>query len=54
MTLNTNPTLQPIGYAGGHTDESGLVKFGARDNDPELGRWLESDPIHFRGARLAS
>jgi RHS repeat-associated protein len=45
---DTNPGFQPFGYAGGHYDgDSGLVRFGARDYDPEIGRWLTKDPARF-------
>jgi RHS repeat-associated protein len=45
---NTNPGFQPFGYAGGLTDAAtGLVRFGARDYDPESGRWTAKDPIGF-------
>jgi len=41
---------QPFGFAGGLWDrETGLVHFGARDYDPITGRWLQKDPILFRG-----
>ncbi len=41
---------QPFGFAGGLWDsESGLVRFGARDYDPERGRWTARDPILFDG-----
>jgi len=47
---DTNPGFQPFGFAGGHYDhETRLVRFGARDYDPELGRWLSRDPILFNG-----
>lgn len=37
---------QPFGYAGGLEDSlTGLVRFGARDYDPEVGRWTAKDPI---------
>ena len=37
---------QPFGYAGGLEDPlTGLVRFGARDYDPEIGRWTAKDPI---------
>lgn len=45
-----NPTFQPFGFAGGHYDpDTGLTRFGARDYNPETGRWLERDPIGFAG-----
>jgi uncharacterized protein RhaS with RHS repeats len=43
---DTNPGFQPFGYAGGLYDrDTGLVRFGARDYDPETGRWTAKDPI---------
>jgi RHS repeat-associated protein len=42
---DTNPGFQCFGYAGGLWDATtGLVRFGARDYDPEVGRWLTKDP----------
>ncbi|MDM8563868.1 RHS repeat-associated core domain-containing protein, partial [Candidatus Marithioploca araucensis] len=47
---DTNPGFQPFGFAGGLYDsETGLVRFGARDYDPEVGRWTAKDPIDFDG-----
>ncbi len=47
---DTNPGFQPFSFAGGHFDfETGLVRFGARDYDSEVGRWLSKDPILFNG-----
>ncbi|HYQ00521.1 MAG TPA: RHS repeat-associated core domain-containing protein [Polyangiaceae bacterium] len=38
----------PFGFAGGLYDlETGLVRFGARDYDPVVGRWTSKDPILF-------
>ncbi len=43
---DTNPGFQPFGYAGGLYDpDTGLVRFGARDYDPTVGRWTCKDPI---------
>ncbi len=45
-----NKSMLPFGFAGGLYDrQTGLVKFGARDYDPETGRWTSKDPILFRG-----
>jgi RHS repeat-associated protein len=45
-----NRTFIPFGFAGGLYDEdTGLVRFGARDYDPEIGRWTTKDPILFAG-----
>jgi len=50
VLLDTNPGFQPFGFAGGIYDRDvGLVRFGARDYDPETGRWTAKDPILFRG-----
>jgi RHS repeat-associated protein len=50
VTTDTNPGFQPFGFAGGlHDRDTGLVRFGARDYDPEIGRWTAKDPILFQG-----
>ncbi len=50
VLTDTNPGFQPFGFAGGLYDgDTGLVRFGARDYDPETGRWTTKDPIRFRG-----
>jgi len=50
VTTDTNPGFQPFGFAGGIYDrDTGLVRFGARDYDPEVGRWTTKDPILFKG-----
>jgi RHS repeat-associated protein len=50
VILDTNPGFQPFGFAGGLYDrDTGLVRFGARDYDPEVGRWTAKDPILFAG-----
>jgi RHS repeat-associated protein len=39
----------PFGFAGGlYNPDTGLVRFGARDYDPETGRWSAKDPIGFK------
>jgi RHS repeat-associated protein len=49
---DTAPGFQPFGFAGGLYDpDTGLVRFGARDYDPETGRWAAKDPTGFRGAQ---
>jgi RHS repeat-associated protein len=50
VILDTNPGFQPFGFAGGIYDrDMGLVRHGARDYDPETGRWTAKDPIRFEG-----
>jgi RHS repeat-associated protein len=40
----------PFGFAGGlYDNDTGLVRMGAREYDPETGRWLQRDPILFKG-----
>jgi RHS repeat-associated protein len=49
-TIVSGAGFQPFGFAGGLTDDSThLVRFGARDYDPALGRWTAKDPIGFGG-----
>jgi RHS repeat-associated protein len=50
VTRDTNPGFQPFGFAGGlYDNQTGLVRFGARDYDPSVGRWTSKDPIRFSG-----
>jgi RHS repeat-associated protein len=51
-TFVTGPAgFQPFGFAGGLYDaDTGLVRFGARDYDPAVGRWAAKDPIRFDSA----
>ena len=53
MTENdTNPGFQVLGFAGGIYDpDTRLIRFGARDYDPEMGRWTAKDPIRFEGGQ---
>ena len=51
--LATGDSLDPFGYkgqAGYYTDhETGLILCGFRYYDPAEGRWINQDPIGFRG-----
>lgn len=51
---DTNPGFDiPFGFAGGlHDRDTGLVRFGLRDYDPEVGRWTAKDPIGFGGGDI--
>ncbi len=50
VSSDTNPGFQPFGFAGGLYDAAtGLVRFGARDYDSEVGRWTAKDPSRFDG-----
>ena len=47
---DTNPGFQPFGYAGGLVDnDTKLIRFGARDYDPQAGAWTTKDPIGLAG-----
>jgi RHS repeat-associated protein len=50
VLADSSPGFQPFGFAGGLYDrDTGLVRFGARDYDPEAGRWTAKDPAGFDG-----
>ena len=47
---DTNPGFTPFGFAGCLYDQdTKLCRFGARDYDASVGRWLSKDPILFEG-----
>ncbi|MGE4297727.1 MAG: RHS repeat domain-containing protein [Desulfovibrionaceae bacterium] len=48
---NSGATLSiPFGYAGGlHDRATGLIRFGVRDYDPEVGRFMAKDPLGLKG-----
>jgi RHS repeat-associated protein len=50
VLADSNPGFQPFGFAGGIYDaDTGLVRLGARDYDPEIGRWTLKDSSQFAG-----
>jgi RHS repeat-associated protein len=48
---DTDPAFEvPFGFAGGlHDQDTGLVRYGYRDYDPDTERWTAKDPIFFNG-----
>jgi RHS repeat-associated protein len=47
---DTNPGFQPFGFASGLYDQdTKLVRFGVRDYNPSIGRWISKDPVLFAG-----
>ena len=47
---DSNPGFQPFGFAGGLYDsDTKLVRFGAREYNGAIGRWMTKDPILFNG-----
>jgi RHS repeat-associated protein len=51
IVADSAPEIElPFGFAGGLYDtDTGLIRFGYRDYDPETGRWTARDPIGFDG-----
>ena len=54
ILTDTNPLFEiPLAFAGGLYDpDTGLLHFGFRDYDPEIGRWTAKDPIFFTGGDI--
>jgi RHS repeat-associated protein len=48
---DTNTSFMvPFGFAGGLNDnDTGIVRFGYRNYDPDVGRWTAKDPIFLDG-----
>ena len=50
VLANSAPGFQPLGFAGGLYDgDTGLVRFGARDYDPAVARFVLKDPSGLAG-----
>jgi RHS repeat-associated protein len=50
VTSNSAVDFQSFGFAGGIYDpDTGLIRFGARDYDPSVGRWTAKDAFGFGG-----
>ncbi|MDF1594107.1 MAG: peptidoglycan DD-metalloendopeptidase family protein [Desulfobacterales bacterium] len=51
IVADSNPAfIIPFGFAGGFYDiDTGHVRFGYRDYDPDIGRWTAKDPLLFEG-----
>jgi RHS repeat-associated protein len=51
---DTDPSFDiPFGFgAGVHDRDTGLVRFGFRDYDPDVGRWTAKDPVGFAGGNV--
>lgn len=48
IITDTNPGFQMFGFAGGIYDQdTKLTRFGYREYDSKIGRWLTKDPIKF-------
>ena len=51
VTGDSSPGFQPFGFAGGIYDrDTQLTRFGARDYDPNIGRWMSKDTWRFAGS----
>jgi RHS repeat-associated protein len=44
-STGSNAATNPFRFAGGLADPTGLVKYGTRYTDPNLGRWTQRDPV---------
>ena len=51
LITDSNPAFTiAVGYAGGLDDHNGLIRFGARDYDPDTGHWARR-PLLFEGGQ---
>lgn len=50
VSNDSAPGMQPFGFAGGIYDQdTKLCRFGWRDYDARIGRWMSKDPLLFGG-----
>ena len=50
IASDSSPGFQPFAFAGGIYDAAtSITRFGARDYDPSIGRWVSKDPTRFAG-----
>lgn len=50
VSADSSPGFQPFGLAGGLLDrDTGLIRFGRRDYDPGVGRWVTKDRALYLG-----
>jgi RHS repeat-associated protein len=50
VVSETSPGFQLVGFAGGLLDpDTGLIRFGARDYDPQSAQWTAPDPLSIFG-----
>jgi RHS repeat-associated protein len=48
VIYDSNPGFQPFGFGGGlYDNDTKLVRYGERDYDPRVGRWIHKDPVGF-------
>jgi RHS repeat-associated protein len=52
VVTGTGLDWMPFGFAGGIYDsETKVIRFGKRDFDPTVGRWVSKEPLRFKAGR---
>ncbi|HTQ05747.1 MAG TPA: RHS repeat-associated core domain-containing protein, partial [Polyangiaceae bacterium] len=52
VVTGTGLDWMPFGFAGGIYDgDSGVIRYGRRDFDPTIGRWVSKEPLRFRAGK---
>lgn len=50
LLADSNSVVVPFGFAGGlHDFDTHQIKFGSRNYDSKVGRWIQKDPVKFFG-----